>query len=252
MTEPTSKSPIISDLEFNYIYDIVLSHLPNFSSIKHTKDVWNDCLKYVKDLINHPQPQLYIYTIKNEIKQRTGYFIMKPHNVEVAGAISVTMYVALYYLKRGNEMYHKEILPVISTLLGDYNSPAWAHTSTLELLEQLPLRSQVKGPEQNTEDAVEDKIDDVSSRNQLCAKVLVRMFEKLWPKLNMSGCNNHQKARFLADISGYTEDVLYDRLSRRIQLTERDHKIDIEKANVHLNLIGIGRLLKCDINKSKK
>lgn len=107
------------------------------------------------------------------------------------------------------------------------------------------------GMVESAEDTSQEYTDIASNKDRLCLKVLVLMYNRLWSKLGMSECSNADKARFLAMVSGYKFDSIYNRLNENYDLTERDHKEDVDKANTFLLKMGIKKPITIKV-KSKK
>lgn len=243
----TEKEKIINDLEFNVIFDKVLSKIPTLSDLTFTKSLYEESLSYVSRVIEHPTPQFYISTIVNELRTNKDEVYCKSNDKKLrkTSILSLLIYVNLYYLKRDQSVYTEKIIPNLVPRMGFYNnSTNWTIKRTQDLLAELPAPSEVRGTSQ-------DDNEPHHTKNQLCIKVLIRMYEKLWSKMQMNNHSNSQKARFLAAISGYSEEAIKDKLSRNFELTERDHSKDVLLANELLLQAGIKKPINIEVkNKS--
>lgn len=251
-TETADAKPVISDYEFDVIFDRVLRHRQHLTSQSFVSYLWKESLPYVQRLVEHPQPQFYISTIRNELSVIAGV-CRNPggaSNVSKRIMLSFLVFVNLYYLRRDDKKFVDDVLPKLRELFDSPADSIWNYNKTMSYLEALPRPDELRQDEEPENTNEQDEDMGKRNPNQLGIKVLIKLYEKLWSRLGMSGCNNNEKALFLSAVSGYKADVLEDRLSRNFELTERDHRKDVDKANEFLTLIGIKNLI--IIKKSKK
>lgn len=250
-TTAPAQEPIINELEFNVIYDKVLRHIRYMDDMDCVRVLWDEALPYVQALLAHPRPQFYISTIVNTLsrmdeKCRT----MGMGSIRKREILALYMYIVLYYLMRDDKLFTKDFEPRLKSMLSMYrSSDIWNHGKTENLLKELPLPSELRDDDQPQQPQEEPEGNGVGPR--LCVKVLIRMYEKLWARMGMSGCNNRTKAEFLAATSGYSVEVLEDRMARNFELTDRDHKTDVEVANNILLKMGVKNLIKIDKTRRK-
>jgi len=101
------------------------------------------------------------------------------------------------------------------------------------------------------EEPEEDSAKEVRTGG-LCLKVLVKMYNKLWSRLGMADSSNADKARFLSMSSGYSYNAIYNRLNENFDLTERDHKEDVDLANEFLLKMGVKTPIGTKVKSKKK
>lgn len=240
------KQPIISNYEFNVIFERVIRHINYLSSQNFVSGLWDESLKYVERLVNHRQPQYFISTIINELNVVSGTCSIPNYNYSVRKKkiLSLLMYISLYYLRRDDNIFNNDVIPKVKDVFDTPTNKVWDLKTIIELLKKLPTPNELCQEER--QEIVDERNETNTKRNsnQLCIKVLIMMYEKIWTRLEMNGCNNRDKAEFLSAVSGYGVDVIEDRLSRNFDLTERDHRKDVDKANVLLKKMGIKREIK--------
>lgn len=140
---PKQKSSVISDLELEVIYDIVLYKITFFKDLNCHDTIWDDCLTYLDRLVKHESPELYVCKIKNELREISG--TRKPNNwgmsVSRSAIISTQLYIILYYLYRDNRTYTDIILPSLKEIMGYFKNPSHGEYEYIQkLLQKLPVR----------------------------------------------------------------------------------------------------------------
>lgn len=131
------KSIFIQDEELNMLYNQVLRHIPTLAVESYNLDFWNDTIHYMKLLIEHPNPKVYINTlivdICNKHKEMVCEYEETPiygYNVELC-----KLYVLLTYRFADNEELGREVTDCFIDHLGYFKDNVNVWNNIDQLLE---------------------------------------------------------------------------------------------------------------------